>query len=122
MPSSPLHAPLVAWYSRAARDLPWRAPGRTPWGVLVSEVMLQQTQVARVVPKWEAWLEEFPTLDALAAAPLEPVLRATFDRAKPVFDAIVAGVVKADAQAVLLIGSAGTRRNHDTMYGCTDGR
>ena len=57
------------------RDLPWRDT-RDPYGVLVSEVMLQQTQVARVVGRWEAWLEEFPTPDALAAAPLEPVLRA----------------------------------------------
>ena len=57
------------------RDHPWRNT-RDPYAVLLSEVMLQQTQVPRVVPKWEAWLEEFPTLDALAAAPLEPVLRA----------------------------------------------
>jgi A/G-specific adenine glycosylase len=57
------------------RDHPWRNT-RDPYAVLLSEVMLQQTQVSRVVPKWEAWLEEFPTLDALAAAPLEPVLRA----------------------------------------------
>ena len=45
MPASPLHAPLLAWYAATARDLPWRDPGRTPWGVLVSEVMLQQTPV-----------------------------------------------------------------------------
>jgi A/G-specific adenine glycosylase len=57
------------------RDHPWRNT-RDPYAVLLSEVMLQQTQVPRVVPKWEAWLDEFPTLDALAAAPLEPVLRA----------------------------------------------
>jgi A/G-specific adenine glycosylase len=57
------------------RDHPWRRT-RDPYAVLVSEVMLQQTQVQRVLPRWEAWLGEFPTLDALAAAPLEPVLRA----------------------------------------------
>lgn len=57
------------------RDHPWRNT-RDPYAVLLSEVMLQQTQVPRVVPKWEAWLEEFPTIDALATAPLEPVLRA----------------------------------------------
>jgi len=57
------------------RDHPWRRT-RDPYAVLLSEVMLQQTQVPRVVPKWEAWLGEFPTLEALAAAPLEPVLRA----------------------------------------------
>ena len=57
------------------RDHPWRRT-RDPYAVLVSEVMLQQTQVPRVVPKWESWLEEFPTPAALADAPLEPVLRA----------------------------------------------
>jgi A/G-specific adenine glycosylase len=57
------------------RDLPWRRT-RDPYEVLLSEVMLQQTQVTRVVGRYEAWLAEFPTLDALAAAPLEPVLAA----------------------------------------------
>lgn len=57
------------------RDLPWRTT-RDPYAVLLSEVMLQQTQVARVVPKYLAWIEAFPTLEALAAAPLEPVLEA----------------------------------------------
>jgi len=57
------------------RDHPWRNT-RDPYAVLLSEVMLQQTQVARVEPRWVLWLEEFPTLDSLAAAPLEAVLRA----------------------------------------------
>jgi A/G-specific adenine glycosylase len=57
------------------RDLAWRRT-RDPYAVLLSEVMLQQTQVARVEPKYAEWLGEFPTFDALAAAPLEPVLRA----------------------------------------------
>jgi A/G-specific adenine glycosylase len=57
------------------RDFVWRRT-RDPYAILLSEVMLQQTQVARVEPKYVAWLAEFPTLDALAAAPLEPVLRA----------------------------------------------
>jgi len=61
--------------ARLYRDLPWRNT-RDPYAVLVSEVMLQQTQVLRVVGYYERWLEEFPTLDALAAAPLEAVLRA----------------------------------------------
>lgn len=56
------------------RDFPWRHT-RDPYAVLVSEVMLQQTQAPRVVPYFEAWLDAFPTLEALAAAPLEPVLR-----------------------------------------------
>lgn len=67
MPSSPLHEPLLAWYADRARDLPWRRPARTPWGVLVSEVMLQQTPVDRVVPAWEAWLARWPESAALAA-------------------------------------------------------
>lgn len=74
MPSSDLHAPLLAWYAAHARDLPWRAPARTPWGVLVSEVMLQQTPVDRVVPAWEAWMVRWPTPADLAAdAPGEAV-------------------------------------------------
>jgi A/G-specific adenine glycosylase len=58
---------------RRYRDLPWRRT-TDPYSVLVSEMMLQQTQVARVVPYYERWLEEFPTLEALAAAPLAAVL------------------------------------------------
>jgi A/G-specific adenine glycosylase len=55
------------------RDLPWRRTG-DPYAILLSEVMLQQTQVSRVVPRYESWLERFPTIDALAAAPLSEVL------------------------------------------------
>jgi A/G-specific adenine glycosylase len=51
---------VLGWYAEAARDLPWRRPGTTPWGVLVSEVMAQQTPLARVVPAYEAWLERWP--------------------------------------------------------------
>jgi A/G-specific adenine glycosylase len=76
MPPSPLHAPLLAWYARNARDLPWRRADRTPWGVLVSEVMLQQTPVDRVVPAWEDWMRRWPVPAALAAqAPGEAVRR-----------------------------------------------
>jgi A/G-specific adenine glycosylase len=60
---------LIAWYDDNARDLPWRATGVTPWGVLVSEIMLQQTPAARVVPAWEAWLARWPTPGSLAGAP-----------------------------------------------------
>jgi A/G-specific adenine glycosylase len=59
---------LVAWYRGNARDLPWRAPGFGAWGVLVSEFMLQQTPVNRVIPHLEAWLALWPTPTALAAA------------------------------------------------------
>ncbi|WP_412866969.1 A/G-specific adenine glycosylase [Cellulomonas sp. 179-A 9B4 NHS] len=77
-PPSPdaLRAPVLAWFDAHARDLPWRAPDRTPWGVLVSEVMLQQTPVVRVEPAWRAWLSRWPTPADLAAAPTGDVLRA----------------------------------------------
>ena len=69
-----LAAPLAAWYRENARDLPWRRQGFGAWGVLVSEFMLQQTPVARVVPHLEAWLARWPTPSALAAdAPAEAV-------------------------------------------------
>ncbi|MBQ1010708.1 A/G-specific adenine glycosylase, partial [Micromonospora sp. M51] len=55
------------WFQQHARDLPWREPGVTPWAILVSEVMLQQTPVVRVVPAWEAWLARWPEPAALAA-------------------------------------------------------
>src|SRR6188508_487430 len=66
---------LLEWFATNGRDLPWRHT-RDPWAILVSEVMLQQTQVARVVPKWHAFLEQFPTPAVCAAAPLGDVLRA----------------------------------------------
>lgn len=64
------------WFATTARDLPWRAEDRTAWGVLVSEVMLQQTPVVRVEPVWREWLERWPTPADLAAAPTADVLRA----------------------------------------------
>lgn len=62
-----LHSPLLRWYADNARDLPWRRPGTSPWAVLVSEVMLQQTPVARVEPAYREWLDRWPTPAALAA-------------------------------------------------------
>jgi A/G-specific adenine glycosylase len=70
-----LHAPVTDWYRANARDLPWRRVDRTPWGVLVSEVMLQQTPVARVVPVWTDWMRRWPTPAALAAAPVADAIR-----------------------------------------------
>ncbi|MET8363819.1 A/G-specific adenine glycosylase [Micromonospora sp. NPDC005194] len=55
------------WFQQHARDLPWREPGVSPWAILVSEVMLQQTPVVRVVPAWHAWLARWPDPAALAA-------------------------------------------------------
>ncbi len=65
---------LLAWYRRYGRDLPWRRT-RNPYHILVSEIMLQQTQVDRVQPKYEEWLARYPTLEALAAAPEDDVVR-----------------------------------------------
>nr|WP_123029056.1 A/G-specific adenine glycosylase [Mycolicibacterium stellerae] len=67
---------LLGWYEREQRDLPWRRPGVTPWQVLVSEFMLQQTPVARVEPIWQAWVARWPTPSATAAASAADVLRA----------------------------------------------
>ncbi|WP_304442054.1 A/G-specific adenine glycosylase [Tessaracoccus sp. ZS01] len=67
---------LSAWYAANARPLPWREPGVSPWGVLVSEIMLQQTPAARVEGPWLAWVGRWPTPAALAAAPTADVLRA----------------------------------------------
>ena len=67
---------VLRWYDDHARDLPWRRPGTTPWGVLVSEFMLQQTPVARVEPVWQEWMQRWPRPSDLAAAPRADVLRA----------------------------------------------
>ena len=66
---------LLGWFAEHGRDLPWRRT-RDPYAILVSEVMLQQTQVARVVPRYLDWLERWPTVEALAAAPAGDVIRA----------------------------------------------
>jgi A/G-specific adenine glycosylase len=71
-----LAASVHDWYLENARDLPWRRPGTTPWGVMVSEFMLQQTPVARVEPIWLRWMADWPTPSALAAASRADVLRA----------------------------------------------
>jgi A/G-specific adenine glycosylase len=61
-------AAILRWYASHARDLPWRRPGAGAWAVLVSEIMLQQTPVARVLPAYEAWLARWPAPSSLAAA------------------------------------------------------
>jgi A/G-specific adenine glycosylase len=67
---------ILDWYAEHARDLPWRRPGTSPWAVMVSEFMLQQTPVERVRAPWAAWLERWPTPEALAAAPAGEAVRA----------------------------------------------
>ncbi len=65
---------LLAWYAEHGRDLPWRRT-RDPYAILVSEVMLQQTQAARVAPRWERWLDRWPTVEELGEAPTADVIR-----------------------------------------------
>ncbi|HEV7210621.1 MAG TPA: A/G-specific adenine glycosylase [Blastococcus sp.] len=110
---------IVDWYATAARDLPWRRPGIDAWSVLVSEVMLQQTPVARVEPAWRAWLERWPTPADLAAAIPADVIRAWGKlgyprRALRLREAAVAvverhdGVVPAEVAALEALPGVGT--------------
>ena len=71
---NPLEKPIVNWFKKNKRDLPWRTT--TPWGVMVSEYMLQQTPVNRVLPKWIEWMERWPTPKDLAAATPAQVITA----------------------------------------------
>ena len=71
----PVEDLLLTWFAVHGRDLPWRKT-RDPYVILVSEVMAQQTQVERVVPRWQRWLERWPTAEALAAASAADVIRA----------------------------------------------
>ena len=72
----PLVAPILDWYRQNARDLPWRAPGVPAWHVLISEVMLQQTPVVRVLPVWREWVERWPAPADLAAEAAGEAIRA----------------------------------------------
>ncbi|OBI34399.1 A/G-specific adenine glycosylase [Mycobacterium sp. E2238] len=83
MPHPPENGPkhisvtdLLDWYERSRRDLPWREPGVSAWQILVSEFMLQQTPVSRVLPIWSDWVRRWPTPSAPAAASAADVLRA----------------------------------------------
>ncbi|MEN8654996.1 A/G-specific adenine glycosylase [Streptomyces sp. 21So2-11] len=71
-----LHSPVIAWFDVHARDLPWRRPEAGPWGVMVSEFMLQQTPVSRVLPVYEQWLARWPLPADLAAEPPGEAVRA----------------------------------------------
>jgi A/G-specific adenine glycosylase len=75
-PMSALVQPVLEWYDAHARDLPWRRPSASPWSVMVSEFMLQQTPVVRVLPVHEAWLQRWPTPADLAAEPTGEAVRA----------------------------------------------
>ena len=67
---------VIEWFGRCGRDLPWREPDCSPWGVLVSEVMLQQTPVVRVLPVWRQWLQRWPAPADLAEQPSGEAVRA----------------------------------------------
>ena len=73
---SGLHRPLLEWYDANARDLPWRSASASPWAVMVSEFMLQQTPVSRVLPVYEAWMKRWPTPADLAAVATGEAVRA----------------------------------------------
>ncbi|BEP14343.1 A/G-specific adenine glycosylase [Acidothermaceae bacterium B102] len=114
----PLELVVRRWYAVRARDLPWRRPGTSAWAVLVSEFMLQQTPVARVLPVYDAWLLRWPTPGALAdAAPGEAVRewgRLGYPRralrlhaAAVVIDADHAGVVPSSVEALLALPGVG---------------
>jgi A/G-specific adenine glycosylase len=74
--TSDLHEALLGWYDANQRDLPWRAPGADAWHILVSEIMLQQTPVNRVLPVWREWVSRWPTPKDLAAEPTGEAIRA----------------------------------------------
>ena len=76
LPLPAVHEALATWFEANARDLPWRAAECTPWGVLVREIMLQQTPVVRVVPVWEEWLRRWPEPADLAREPAGEAVRA----------------------------------------------
>lgn len=110
---------LIAWYREHARDLPWRRPGFGAWGVLVSEFMLQQTPVNRVVPHLDAWLRRWPTPDALAGEPAAEAVRQwanlgyprralALHRAAVVIRAQHGGVVPREVPALLRLPGVGT--------------
>jgi A/G-specific adenine glycosylase len=110
---------IVDWYATAARDLPWRRPGVDAWAVLVSEVMLQQTPVARVEPVWREWMTRWPSPADLAAVAPADVIRAWGKlgyprRALRLREAAVAvverhgGVVPADVAALEALPGVGT--------------
>lgn len=75
MSDNPYSTAVLAWYQTNARDLPWRSPDASPWSILVSEIMLQQTPVVRVLPAWQAWTERWPTPADLAEEPSGEAVR-----------------------------------------------
>src|SRR5204862_3152410 len=108
---------VLTWWEEHRRDLPWRRT-RDPWAVLVSELMLQQTQVPRVLPRYEAFMTRFPTPAACAAAPAGEVVRAwaglgynrravNLHRAAPAIDPLHDGHLPADLDSLLALPGIG---------------
>ena len=102
---------IAAWYADSGRDLPWRTIDRTPWGVLVSEIMLQQTPVVRVLPRWLDWMRRWPSPADLAGAETADVLRA-WDRLGYPRRALR---LQAAAQAILDQHDGRVPRGHDEL-------
>jgi A/G-specific adenine glycosylase len=118
MPHSPLHARVLRWYATHRRDLPWRDRQASPWSVLVSEVMLQQTPVARVLPVYEEWIRLWPRPADLAVALPADAVRCWGTlgyprRALRLHEAAVAivrrhrGLVPSDSEALLELPGVG---------------
>ncbi|MGD0063944.1 MAG: A/G-specific adenine glycosylase [Streptosporangiaceae bacterium] len=119
MMSTPYTEPVLTWYARHARDLPWRAPGSSPWSVLVSEIMLQQTPVNRVIPAHREWLARWPAPDALAAEPPGEAIRQWGRLGYPrralrlhetatIVTTRYAGIIPADRDALLALPGIGS--------------
>ena len=113
------HDRVIGWFALHARALPWRAPGTSAWGVLVSEIMLQQTPAQRVAGPWAEWMDRWPVPSSLASASTDDVLRAWGRlgyprralRLKAAAEAIVeehAGIVPADEEALLRLPGIGS--------------
>ena len=117
-PAVSLEAVIRQWYAVSARDLPWRRPGTSAWAVLVSEIMLQQTPVARVEPVWQAWLWRWPTPAALADAATGEAVREwgrlgyprralRLHAAAVAIDSLHGGTVPSDVEELLTLPGVG---------------